>query len=182
MFTLTLHFNRKSSVFDYYQLRASDHNKYKRGEPGFDIFTGNVITFPANTLAQPIDFEFVATMTSDGTHYPFWLLPRRSLSKTTLRMSNSVALVGRDDRENLIVKVDNFGKTLTLSDDVYLFQIARHDLGEFKVVVTTDKPDNPDNPDNLETIEGTKRFGLTEISKWSLKTRRSKGWTPPNYQ
>jgi len=158
MFTLTLHFNRESSFFDYYKSRASKHNEdisRGRGDSGFDLCAADEIRFPANVVAQTINFDFVGVMSGpDGTHYPFWLLPRSSISKTTLRMSNSVGLIDKGYRGNLMAKVDNIGDTLEMTFLMRLFQIARHDLGEFKVVVTTKKPST--------TIRGTGGFGSTD--------------------
>ena len=60
-----------------------------RGNSGFDLYLPEWTVFPAGKVTC-VNFQ-VAARTVDGAG--FWLLPRSSLSKTSLRLANSVGLI-----------------------------------------------------------------------------------------
>lgn len=85
----------------------------------------------------------------------YWLLPRSSISKTPLRMANSVGLIDSGYRGNIIAKVDLHQKCndYTLIHGQRLFQIVTGDLtpiSEVKVVESLE-----------ESLRGTGGFGST---------------------
>jgi len=86
------------------------HEHYNAGDIGLDLF------FPEDTVIEAgktvsVDLMIQCEAFGDGDtnerNVPYWLLPRSSISKTPLRMANSVGVIDAGYRGNLIVVVDN---------------------------------------------------------------------------
>lgn len=99
---------------------------------------------------------------------PFFLLPRSSISKTNFRMANSVGLIDKSYRGNILAKVDlkprynveEKTRKLYVHDQKEiikkhsrLFQIVTPDLNPIKCINIVDKLD--------ETVRNTSGFGST---------------------
>jgi len=114
------------SVKEFYQPR--NHST----DSGFDLFFPYELTVhPHETIS--IDFGISAqlqeTIHSHGQIYhanrPFWIIPRSSISKTPLRMSNSIGLIDQDYRGTLRVYVDNIKQEpYTILKGQRLFQLV----------------------------------------------------------
>ena len=85
-------------VLDGWQVQA--------GNAGLDIPIPTDITVPPGKMGFKIH---LGVKTQPGHHY--WLAPRSSISKTPLRMSNSMGLIDISYRGELVFVVDNM-KTL----------------------------------------------------------------------
>jgi dUTP pyrophosphatase len=105
-----------------------------RGNSGFDLYLPEWTVFPAGKVTF-VDFR-VSAKTNDGCG--FWLLPRSSLSKTSLRLANSVGLIDPNYRGPLIAALENVSdEDVTFPRGTRLVQIARSSLLPFRVDYVT---------------------------------------------
>jgi dUTP pyrophosphatase len=85
----------------------------------------------------------------------FWLLPRSSISKTPLRMANSVGLIDAGYRGQLMGAVDAHGSTHACAVGDRYFQITAADLLPWRHIhVVAEIPGGP-------TLRGEGGFGST---------------------
>jgi dUTP pyrophosphatase len=101
---------------------------------GFDLCLPSEFTFPPHKTVW-VNFLITARNLTD-MHEPsgFWLLPRSSISKTPLRMANSIGLIDADYRGCLIAALENTGDTAyTAPKGARLVQVAQADLKPFRV-------------------------------------------------
>ncbi len=87
--------------------------KQKTGDSGYDLIVPERLIVPAGARAFTIDHK--VRCLADGGYF---LFPRSSISKTPLRMSNSVGIIDAGYRGHLMAKVDN------LSDEDYILSWA----------------------------------------------------------
>lgn len=101
----------------------------------------------------------VGAKTLLGVPAPCLVLPRSSISKTPLRLANSIGLIDAGYRGEILAAVDNISDRLhTVYKNDRLFQICAHDFLPFTRVVLVDKlEDLPTPPDN----RGSGGFGST---------------------
>ena len=89
-----------------------------------------------------------------GTFRAYWMLPRSSLSKTPLRLANSVGLIDAGYRGTLLAAVDAKAPHF-VEADTRLFQIAAADLLPFdEIRIVSEIPGGP-------TFRGAGGFGST---------------------
>ena len=126
----------------------------KPGDSGVDLFCPDDIVIPGKSIGQTIDFKIVCCrQLANGDYGSYYLYPRSSISKTPLRLSNSVGIIDAGYRGHIMAKVDN------LSDEAFaikagdrLFQICMPDLrGPVIVVGSVEK----------NTERGSGGFGST---------------------
>ena len=92
--------------------------------------------------------------TTKATFRAYWMLPRSSLSKTPLRLANSVGLIDAGYRGPLLAAVDVRADTV-VEANTRLFQIAAPDLLPFEEIkIVSDIPGGP-------TLRGEGGFGST---------------------
>jgi len=149
-----MHLNLKTS--ENSQEFYIDHNHHKEGDSGFDVFAPKDFVVKAKSLGVLYDYEISCqAFTNDRTKgQSFWLMPRSSMgSKTPLRLANSIGLIDKGYRGNLMGCFDNH------SDEDYLIkkgdrllQICAPSLDEisYELVDELDK-----------TERGTGGFGST---------------------
>jgi dUTP pyrophosphatase len=101
----------------------------------------------------------VGARTYLGNTAPCLLLPRSSISKTPLRLANSLGLIDSGYRGQVCAVVDNTDATdCILEKHDRLFQICAHDFLPFlRVIVVDKKEDLPSPPDD----RGSGGFGST---------------------
>lgn len=92
-------------IIEYYQ------NMTVSEDSGIDLLVpldGMVSLFNTYTIDHMIQTQMnkVDTKTGETKAVGYWLLPRSSISKTNLRMANSVGLIDSDYRGNIMAKVD----------------------------------------------------------------------------
>ena len=127
-------------------------------DSGFDLYLPQSIVVPANSQIK-IDFEIRCQMQEseeDSTSRPYLLVPRSSIVKTPLRMSNSIGIIDMDYRGSICAFVDNIrDKDIVFEQGLRLFQIVTPDLLPIRCELVT----------NLESIGVTERgeggFGST---------------------
>lgn len=94
----------------------SNHSHYNPGDIGLDLFFPEDIVVPKGSRGFMIDFGIQCEGKIEDTFVPYYLYPRSSISKTPLRMSNSVGIIDAGYRGNLMAAVDN------ISDEDYQIQ------------------------------------------------------------
>lgn len=109
-------------------------NKWE--DSGFDLhFPKSIVCQPKSTTKIPLGVVAAVFENSDNMSKPYYLYPRSSISKTPLRLANSVGIIDSQYRGELCVVLDN------ISDEPYniergqrLFQICSRNLEPFKSV------------------------------------------------
>lgn len=116
------------------------------------------------TLDFKIKCQMKHTESAENNYYPYYLYPRSSISKTPLIMANSVGIIDKDYRGNIMAKVRNiplknkdyekesYFESYHIEKGTRLFQICSPDLSPLKVVVVNEL---------TETSRGKGGFGST---------------------
>jgi dUTP pyrophosphatase len=133
----------------------TDHSTYHEGDSGLDLFFIEDLNIgPYETKLISLGIKCEAFTDKDKSHnISYYLYPRSSISKTPLRMSNSVGIIDAGYRGDIMVSLDN------ISDKIYeikkgqrLFQLCSPILAPISFELT----------DNLsETSRGEGGFGST---------------------
>jgi dUTP pyrophosphatase len=127
---------------DFLQEKYSDstNTNFYTEDSGFDVY------FPEDITIQPNESKNVKLGISceafrnqadkeAGRNCAFYLYPRSSISRTPLRMANSVGIIDSGYRGELMVVVDNINHTDTGSYTIQrgqrLFQICAPDLAPY---------------------------------------------------
>lgn len=92
-----------------------NHPTYKNAvlneDVGLDIPMANDYIIEANVNAKSIDLGFKC----ESSH-GWMLVPRSSISKTPLRLANSIGIIDKSYRGKVMVKVDN------ISDELFMME------------------------------------------------------------
>ncbi len=140
-----------------YETAAAAYNarSYDERDAGFDLFSA--ATTP-NLLEGPtrIQQQVVAAFwdTNRSLFRAYWMLPRSSISRTPLRLANSVGLIDAGYRGPVMAAVDG---VYSVGENERLFQLASPDLLPWdEVRVVSEIPGGP-------TLRGTGGFGSTGL-------------------
>ena len=97
------------------------YNKAKLNEDtGLDIPMPCSVTVPAKSKAFTVDLGFKAEQ-----NFGYMLVPRSSISKTPLRLANSIGIIDKSSRGKVMVKVDNnSGSDFVMNEGSCYFQIV----------------------------------------------------------
>jgi len=144
-----------------YQNAINEFNKHKKDthrDSGFDLFIPKELCvglYIGNTIK--IDHNIQCAMySSTGSPLPYYLYPRSSLSKTPLRLSNSLGIIDSGYRGNIIAKMDYIKDiTYEFPKGMRLTQICAHNLlpiSSIELVTTLE-----------ETSRGEGGFGSTGV-------------------
>jgi len=126
-----------------------EHSHFHDGDAGLDLFVIHELTIQAGESAF-IHLQ-ISCENLDGK--PYLLMPRSSISKTPLRLSNSIGLIDGGYRGEIIAAVDNIKDIpYKISPGQRLFQLVAMDGSpvHFKIV-----------EELSETARGTGGFGST---------------------
>jgi dUTP pyrophosphatase len=126
-------------------------------DSGYDLYIPNTMILPANSMTmvdlrvrcqlEPVDSQNIQNI------HGYYLYPRSSISKTPLRLANSVGIIDFNYRGTLKVAVDNrSAEPYEIKGGERLFQLCMPDLRPFKVVLGTV---------NKNTDRGEGGFGST---------------------
>lgn len=134
----------------------SNHGTYHKGDSGLDLFIINDTVIEGGET-KLIGLGIKCQLESRNwygkkSYYSYLMFPRSSISKSPLRLANSVGLIDQEYKGELITALHNTSKTpFTLKKGERYVQLARSDLGEinFKVV------------DNLRDTTRNTGFGST---------------------
>ena len=132
-------------AYEYYR----DHGHFHNGDAGLDLYVLEEMTFePGETKAIKLG---ISCEPEDGKAY--YLFPRSSISKTPLRMSNSIGLIDAGYRGEIMAMCDNI-KTYS-----YIIEKGQR---LFQLVATDSSPIHYELVEELEmTTRGAGGFGST---------------------
>jgi len=107
----------------------SGHSSYNEGDSGLDLFFPSDITLKYGDCGVKVDLEVQCEGLDDSTerNVSYYLYPRSSISKTPIRMANSVGIIDAGYRGNIIVALDHIDpnvKEFTIQKGTRLFQIC----------------------------------------------------------
>ena len=127
----------------------ADHGHFHDGDAGLDLYVLEDITFdPGETKLIKLG---ISCEPDDGRAY--YLFPRSSISKTPLRMSNSIGLIDGGYRGEIMASCDN------IKDHVFTAEKGQR---LFQLVATDSSPIHYELVDELsETTRGSGGFGST---------------------
>ena len=129
----------------------SNHGHFHDGDAGLDLYVLEDIHFEAGE-PKAIKLGISCEPEDDIAYY---LFPRSSISKTPLRMANSIGLIDSGYRGEIMAVCDNIkSKAYTVNKGQRLFQL----------VATDSSPIQYELVEDLEmTTRGTGGFGSTGI-------------------
>ncbi len=153
---MTITLNIKPAV-EYTKNLYSNHTSYHEGDSGLDLFIPKQIMVPGGATGYKIDLEIACSMheSEQSKDISYYMYPRSSISKTPLRLSNSVGIIDAGYRGNLQIAVDNLSDTYyTVESGTRLVQICTPGLVPFNFKLV----------DALsETTRGSGGFGSTGL-------------------
>ena len=157
---LFIKINCEEAVDDY--VKAVGVFNAKKDSPhrdsGFDLFVPTGFSCNFNDTYKLDHMVACAVYDNDGNALPYYMYPRSSISKTPLRLANSVGIIDSGYRGNLIAKLDHV-KNDDASQDYHveagtrLIQVCSHNLLPFESVRIVDELD--------ATERGVGGFGST---------------------
>lgn len=156
----TLYIKPDPAVKDLYTTSADAYNSTPRAErdAGFDLFSVASSAHPEGVTK--ITQQTVAALYDglDGGFRAYFMMPRSSISKTPLRLANSIGLIDAGYRGPLLAVVDNISEnTYNVAANTRLFQIVSPDLRAFhRVLIVDEIPGGP-------TLRGEGGFGSTGL-------------------
>ena len=109
-------------------------------DAGVDLYCPETITVKARSQGK-IDFKIQCEMTNVQNkdkleYYSYLLVPRSSIVKTPLRMSNSIGIIDKLYRGNIMAFVDNISDSdYTIEKGTRLFQIIKGDLQPLTITI-----------------------------------------------
>ena len=84
------------------------HGTFHAGAAGLDVFVPkDVVIRPGETVFIPLGIKVECKHIVSGKNVSYYLYPRSSISKTPLRMANSVGIIDAGYRGELIAAVDH---------------------------------------------------------------------------
>lgn len=134
------------SVSEYYQ-NLSTHE----GDSGIDVFFAEDQIIEGGSLASTIKLGIRCSLDLNGPS-SYMLMPRSSISKTPLRMSNSFGLIDSGYRGELMIKVDNLAETFIIKKGTSLFQLVAPHFQQCRIQLVSELS---------ETDRGEGCFGST---------------------
>jgi dUTP pyrophosphatase len=141
---------------------------YHERDAGFDLVSAAISVNPIHAGGPPatmISQQLVAACydTERKLFRAFWMLPRSSLSKTPLRLANSVGLIDAGYRGDIKAAVSNIGPNLFEAPVMNrYFQLSTPDLLPWdRIEIVTEIPGGP-------TLRGAGGFGSTGLDTTGL--------------
>lgn len=146
------------------QMYEDKINEYKVKSPkdsGLDLFVPQQTKCNGERTTKINHYVTVVCYDESGSQpLPVYLYPRSSISKTPLRLANSIGIIDAGYRGPLISMVDNTVEyAYTVEKGTRLFQICSHNLLPFKNIEVLNKTDPIFNPKH--TTRGYGGFGST---------------------
>ena len=126
-----------------------NHSHFHSGDAGLDLFVVDDQVIPGNST-QPIHLQIACENLDNKAYY---LFPRSSISKTPIRLANSIGLIDGGYRGELVGMVDNI-----YSEDYHVKSGERY----FQLVAVDSSPIEFELVDDLsESSRGEGGFGST---------------------
>ena len=94
---------------DNVKMMYKNHTSYNEGDSGLDLFfIDNYVVEPHSTLMVDLRIQCEAFYDNENDkNVSYYLYPRSSISKTPLRMSNSIGLIDGGYRGEIMAMCDN---------------------------------------------------------------------------
>jgi dUTP pyrophosphatase len=145
IYTLKLFINDEE-LKNKYLHHIISHNKFNQyPNAGFDLFCPEDINY--NGSLFKLDTRVVCSMYKpDGSPCSYYMYPRSSVSKTNLRLANSVGIIDSGYRGNLIGVFDVKDNKINIEKYTRLLQICSPTL----------------DPINVELVSSLEELGLTD--------------------
>ena len=107
-------------------LETSNANRESRGDAGLDLYCPGDLTIPPHeTVKIDLKIQCEGLSDNDGRNVCYYLYPRSSISKTPLRLANSVGIIDSGYRGNIMAVVDNISdEPFDIQKGQRLFQIC----------------------------------------------------------
>jgi len=144
------------------QMLIEQSQKHRPTDSGFDIplVFGHSLGSTCHNYTMNLHVK-VAAVDGEQTR-PCLLVPRSSISKTSIRLANSIGLIDQGYRGEVQAKVDIFESEANVSSSAKvgdrLFQICRHNFLPWEnVLIVSSESELPAPPDN----RGDGGFGST---------------------
>jgi dUTP pyrophosphatase len=135
----------------------SSHSTFHEGDSGLDLFVVEDQTVKAfSTSFLKLGFKAAAIDPETGKNLSWLIFPRSSISKTPLRLANSIGLIDAGYRGELLAAVDNIrGEDFTVKAGDRLVQAVAFNGGpiSLKIVESLDA-----------TARGEGGFGSTDVN------------------
>lgn len=114
----------------------NNHSTYHEGDSGLDLFFPEEVNIgPRETKLINLHIKCEALVGDRNVSY--YLYPRSSISKTPLRMSNSVGIIDAGYRGNLMLSLDNISdEPFLIEKGQRLFQICSPTLDSITMELT----------------------------------------------
>jgi dUTP pyrophosphatase len=120
----------------------SSHSTFHEGDSGLDLFVVEDQTVKAfSTSFLKLGFKAAAVDVESGKNLSWLIFPRSSISKTPLRLANSIGLIDAGYRGELLAAVDNIrGEDFTVKAGDRLVQAVAFNGGpiSLKIVESLD--------------------------------------------
>ena len=140
-----------ADVAEQYELSVR-RDPHHIGDSGLDLYVAETVTIRPGKTGL-LRFGVAAEAFNEGKPQSFWLIPRSSISKTPLRMANSIGLIDAGYRGELLAAVDNTSESeYCVKAGTRLFQIAAPSLLPIDAIIVDQLSD---------TTRGTGGFGST---------------------
>ena len=104
----------------------ANNNRERRGDAGLDLYCpGDMVIGAGDTNQIDLKIQCEGFSENDGRNVCYYLHCRSSISKTPLRLANSVGIIDAGYRGNIIAAVDNRGnEPYQIKKGQRLFQIV----------------------------------------------------------
>ena len=111
----------------------SNHSTFNEGDSGLDLFFTEDVNLNPNEFGRCVSLNIKTAMEDEnGNYLSYYLYPRSSISKTPIRMANSVGIIDAGYRGELKVCLDNHSsESYIIQKNTRLFQICSADLKPF---------------------------------------------------
>jgi dUTP pyrophosphatase len=110
-----------------------NHSTFNEGDSGLDLFFPEDVNINPNELGRKVSLKVKTSLEDPESKFrSYYMYPRSSISKTPLRMSNSVGIIDAGYRGELIACLDNLSsESYVIKKGDRLFQICAGDLQPF---------------------------------------------------
>jgi dUTP pyrophosphatase len=128
---------------DVSEIYSNFASQFNEGDSGFDLFFTEDINLNPNEFGKCISLKIKASMEDEqGNYLSYILCPRSSISKTPVRMSNSIGIIDAGYRGELKVCLDNHSsEPYIIKKNTRLFQICSGDLKPFNFKIVSELND-----------------------------------------
>jgi len=159
-----------SSAAAWYKEQAASYlaKPYTERDAGFDLYSAEAVVEPKMGAKISQQTKAAVFDTTRNIFRAYWMLPRSSISKTPLRLANSVGLIDAGYRGTLIAAIDNIHtEQFAVKNGDRITQVANSDLLPWNSIEVVDVIPGG------ETLRGTGGFGSTGLSGNVINTMTS---------